>query len=74
MSFPKDVAQKLFQDLVKLPAEVDVSIDPAVIGFLSGAGSKVYKPSSSFDVLSNFHSLVKQDDALNTASKLELCL
>jgi Cupin superfamily protein len=66
---PKAVAHKLYQDLVKLPSEVDVSIDPRVIGFLGDAGSKAYTPSTSVDILSKLHSLVnsKQDDALMIA-------
>ena len=64
---PKVVAHKLYQDLVKLPTEVDISIDPRVIGFLGNAGSKVYTPSSSVDILRKFLNLIKQDDELKNA-------
>jgi hypothetical protein len=56
-------ARELYQDLVMLPTEVDIAMDPRVIGFMGDAGSKVYTPSSSADVLSKFHSLIQQHDA-----------
>jgi hypothetical protein len=59
---------KLFQDLIALPTEVDVAIDPRVIGFLGDAGSPVHKSSSSADVVSKFYNLIQNnDDALHQA-------
>jgi hypothetical protein len=58
------VANKLYQDLITLPTEGDVAIDPRLIGFMGDAGSKVNKPSSNVDILSKLHSLIQQDDGL----------
>jgi hypothetical protein len=57
----KSAANKLYRDLVTLPTEVDVAIDPRVIAFLGDAGSKISTPSSSADVLTKLHSLIQQD-------------
>jgi hypothetical protein len=61
------VARQLYQNLITLPTEADVTIDHRVIGFMGDAGSKVNTPSSSVDVLKKLQSLIQQDDALNQA-------
>jgi hypothetical protein len=47
-----------------LPTQVDVAIDPRLIGFLGDAGSEVKRPSSNADILFKLHSLIRQDDGL----------
>jgi hypothetical protein len=62
-----EAAHKLFQDLVMLPTEVDLSLDPRVIDFFGDDELQVQPPSTSADVLSKLHSFIHESNEMTKA-------